>query len=224
MFMNFTALDLSQSVGKTAFKLFTDPKFRQLCLFDSISQLEQDRIFNELVIAVITLIMLTCDAPDLPDEQKTLCLALKEEISKAYLDQLKAMGIEKKFLKQWKTLIDMRYNEYTQDKSQAREAAMIVESEENDIDLKKLSEIQLMLPMQTVAIGCHHHVCRSKTDGRDELFKMILNWLGKYYVELRVLAEGKTIHPLVRLKVGLRRFLKRRQAMWTTLKGHAFKI
>ena len=201
---------LAKDAGAQAFKLFTDPVFRKLCLFDSISQIEQDRIFNELVIAIITLIMLTCDAPDLPDEQKSICQNLRDEVPKSYLTQLKTMGIENKHLKLWETLIKMRYDEYTQDKSQAREAAMIVESQEQDIDLKKLSEIQLMLPMQTVAIGCHHHICRSKTDGRDELFKLILNWLGKYYVEVRILAEGKTIHPLARLKVGLRRFLKRR--------------
>ncbi len=207
--MNPMVEKLSLTIGGVAFKLFTNPKFRNLCLFDSISQLEQDRIFNELVIAVITVMMLTCDAPDIADEAKDNLQLVKSDLPLGYINQLKQLGIEKKFLKQWKTLIDMRYQEYTQDKSMAREAAFEIESEHGDIDLKKLSEIQMMLPLQTVAIGCHRHICRSKTDDRDELFKMILRWLGEYYVEFRVLAEGKTIHPLSRIKVGFRRLLRK---------------
>lgn len=196
---------LAQAVGTTAFKLFINKKFRELIFFDSITQLEQDRIFNELVLAVLTVMMLTCDAPDIPEENKVFFQKIKVELPKMYISQLKSMNIEKKYLKQWETLIDMRYQEYTEDKTKAREAAMIVESQNKDIDIKKLSEIQLMLPLQTVAIGCHHHVCRSKTDGRDELFKMIIRWLGEYYVEFRALVEGKEISTLTRIKVCLRR-------------------
>lgn len=200
---------LSQTVGATAFKLFTNKKFRELCFFNSITQLEQDRIFNELVIAVLAVMMITCDAPDIPEESKIFFQKIKESLPKEYVSQLKSMNIEKKYLKQWETLIDMRYQEYTEDKTKAREAAMIVESQDKDIDIKKLSEIQLMLPLQTVAIGCHRHVCRSNTDGRDELFKMIIRWLGEYYVEFRALVEGKEISTLTRIKVGLRRLFHR---------------
>jgi hypothetical protein len=200
------ASKLAQIAGNIAFQLFTDKKFRALCFFDSISQLEQDRIFNELVLAVLTVIMLTCDAPDIPEESKMFFQKIRDELPKGYLSQLKNMGIEKKYLDQWNTLIDMRYQEYTKDKLEAREEAMIVESKEKDIDIKKLSEIQLMLPLQTVAIGCHHHICRSKTHGRDELFKIIIRWLGEYYVEFRTLVEGRKITTLMRIKVYLKRF------------------
>lgn len=207
--MDSDAEKFTQAAGGVAFKLFTNPKFRNLCLFDTISQVEQDRIFNELVIAVITVMMLTCDAPDIPEDRQDYLAQIKNKIAKSYTQQLKELGVESKFTKQWDTLIDMRYREYSEDKLKAREAAMIVESEDGDIDLKKLSEIQMMLPIQTVAIGCHHHICRSNTDGRDELFKMILHWLGEYYVEFRVFAEGKTIHPLARIKVCFRRLLRK---------------
>ncbi|MEK7163992.1 MAG: hypothetical protein AAB768_02490 [Patescibacteria group bacterium] len=204
--MELMVENLSQAIGSEAFKLFTNPKFRNLCLFDTISQLEQDLIFNEFVIAVVTVMMLTCDAPDISDERKALLSKFKDQIAKSYTNQLKSLGVERKFLKQWDQLIEMRYQEYTHDKSMAREAAFEVESGYGEIYLKKLSEIQMMLPLQTVAIGCHRHICRSKTDGRDELFKLILRWLGEFYVEFRVSAEGKSIHPLSRLKVKLRRW------------------
>lgn len=199
---------LAMKAASESFKLFTNPIFRQYCDFANITQTEQDRIFNELVIAILTVMMLTCDAPDISDERKDYLQDIKDKISQGYINSLKMMGVESKYLDQWRTLIDMRYREYSNDKGQAREAAMLVESEDRVIDLKKLSEIQMMLPLQTVAIGCHHHICRSKTDGRDDLFKMILRWLGDYYVEFRVLAEGKTIHPFARIKVGIRRLLR----------------
>lgn len=202
------ASKLAQPIGATAFKLFTNKRFRELCFFDSIPQLEQDRIFNELVLAVLTVMMLTCDAPDVPEEGKIFFQKIKELLPNEYISQLKNMGIEKKYLKEWETLIDMRYQEYTKDKLESREAAMIVESQEKEIDIQKLSEIQLMLPLQTVAIGCHHHICRSKTDGRDELFKLIIRWLGEFYVEFRVLVEGKQISTLTRVRIYLRRLFR----------------
>ncbi|MEK7504415.1 MAG: hypothetical protein AAB550_02860 [Patescibacteria group bacterium] len=199
---------LTEAVGATAFKLFKNERFRKLIFFDSITQLEQDRIFNELVLAVLTVIMLTCDAPDIPEENKVFFQKIKDDLPKMYISQLRSMSIENKYLKQWITLINMRYQEYTDDKVKAREAAMIVESQDKDIDIKKLSEIQLMLPLQTVAIGCHHHICRGKTDGRDDLFKMIIRWLGEFYVEFRVIVEGKEISVLTRIKVGIRRLFR----------------
>lgn len=199
---------LTEAVGVTAFKLFKNERFRKLIFFDSITQLEQDRIFNELVLAVLTVIMLTCDAPDIPEENKVFFQKIKDDLPKMYISQLRSMSIENKYLKQWITLINMRYQEYTDDKVKAREAAMIVESQDKDIDIKKLSEIQLMLPLQTVAIGCHHHICRGKTDGRDDLFKMIIRWLGEFYVEFRVIVEGKEISVLTRIKVGIRRLFR----------------
>lgn len=200
------------NVGAVAFRLFTNKKFRELCFFDSIPQLEQDRIFNELILAVLTVMILTCDAPDIPEESKVFFQKIKEALPNEYISQLKILGIEKKYLKEWKALIDMRYQEYTKDKLEAREAAMIVESQEKEIDIQKLSEIQLMLPLQTVAIGCHHHICRSKTDGHDELFKMLIRWLGEFYVEFRVLVEGKQISPLTRIKIYLRRLFRHTSA------------
>jgi hypothetical protein len=75
--------------------------------------------------------------------------------------------------------------------------------------LDGLSKIQLLVPLQAVAIGCHHHVCRGDTGGRDDLFKLTLKSLSKFYVELRIRLEGGKITPLTRARVALKGVLHR---------------
>lgn len=207
-----TAASLDQAASQAAFQLFRDKKFRQLAKFESLEKIEQDRIFNELVLATLTVLMLTMDARDLrvPEEMMEYYQLLKTELPKAHIDYLASMGIEKNYLRDWEKLIQMRYQEYDEDKLKAREAAMIVEArEKGELDVKDIEGIQLLLPVQTVAIGCHHHICRSKTEGRDELFKLTLKWLGRFYIQIRVPMEGGKITPLAKLKVSLRHLKNR---------------
>lgn len=190
-----TSVALAQSAANKAFKLFQDKKFRTLANFSDLPQIEQDRIFNELVLAGLIMIMLTLEAPDLrvPEDLKTYFISVKDQVGWEYIQQLTRLGIEKTYIKDWEKLIKMRYEEYSSDKSQAREAAMEIESKDGGLSPEKMSGITLMLPVNVVAIGCHHHICRGKTNGRDELFKIILKWLGRFYLEVRVPLEGGKI-------------------------------
>lgn len=206
-----TAAGLDRLVNHYAFTYFRDKKFRQLVNFDQLEQVEQDRIFNELVLAPLTLIMITLESPDLrvPDEMKDYYLLLKDQIPKAHIETLKGYGIEKKYLDDWEKLIEMRYQEYSNDKPKAREAAMELESRENNLNTKTLENIQLLLPVQTVAIGCHYHICRQKVKGKDELFKYTLRWLSKFYLEVRVPMEGGKITRWGRIRMGFRHLINR---------------
>lgn len=198
-----TVTVLVQVASQNALELFRDKQFRKLTDFDGLAQIEQDRIFNELVLAYLTLLMLTFEAPDLRVDAplKEYFISLREEIPKAYIDQLKDLRIEKKYLKDWEKLISMRYEEYAKDKLELRSTAMKIEEKEQSLTTGKLNEIQMLLPVQTVAIGCHHHVCRGKTREKNELFKVILRYLSKFYVEVRITAEGGNISFWNKLKV-----------------------
>jgi hypothetical protein len=209
-----TAAALVRAASGDAFKLFRDKQFRQLAGFGQISQTEEDRIFNELVVASVVLIMLVLEAPDLrvAEEFKGYLSKLIKKIPKAHLDYLKESGVKsKKHLRDWKKLIDMRYKEYARDKHDVRAAAMQIESSEKGLDLDDLSKIQMLVPVQAVAIGCHHHICRGETDGRDDLFKITLRALSKFYVQLRVRLEGGRITPLTRARVALKRIIGRKK-------------
>jgi hypothetical protein len=208
-----TAAGLSQAAAASAYELFCDKEFRAMARLERLSHGERDRIFNELVVAFLVLIMLLLEAPDLrvSRELRNYFADLNKRIPAAYVEHLRTLGVESNHIGDWEKLISMRYEEYARDKHAVREAAMQIESAEKRLDLDGLSRIQLLVPVQAVSIGCHHHICRGNTDGQDDLFKQILKSLSKFYVELRIRLEGGKITPLTRARVALRRMLQRRR-------------
>jgi len=208
-----TAAALDQAAASYAFQLFSDKEFRRLLSFNRLSQVEQDRVFNELVVAYVVLVILVLEAPDLrvPDEFRGYLVDLNEKIPKAHLDYLRTLGVDTEHLRDWEKLIAMRYDEYAKDRHEVRAAAMKIESSEKVLDLDDLSKIQMIVPVQAVAIGCHHHICRGDTKGHDDLFKLTLRSLSRFYVEIRVRLEGGKITPLTRARVALKRIIRRKR-------------
>ncbi len=206
-----TAAALVQAAAKYAFQLFRDKGFRRLARFDRLNPVEQDRVFNELVVAYVVLVILVLEAPDLrvSREFRDYLVDLKEKIPKAHLDYLRTLGVETEHLRDWEKLIALRYDEYAKDRHEVRSAAMQIQSSEKALDLDDLSKIQMLVPVQAVAIGCHHHVCRGDTKGRDDLFKLILAPLSRFYVEIRGRLEGGKATPLLRARLALKRIIGR---------------
>lgn len=205
-----TAATLVRAAAGFAFKLFSDKKFRRLAGFDSLSQGEQDRIFNELVLGALIQTMLLLEAPDLrvPPEVRNHLATVGKRLPAAHVDYLRETGIEPEHLQIWETLIAMRYDEYARDRHDVRAAAMQIEGAEAPLAREALTKIQLFLPVQTVAIGCHVHICRGQTEGHDALFKQTLKALGDFYVELRVGFEGGSITPMMRARVAVMRLFR----------------
>jgi len=200
---------LDQGVIGLAGKIFWDKKFQKLAEFGKLKQPEKDRIFNELVIAPLTLFMITLEAPDLRQSQefRDYLLVVRDEIPKAHVKYLKNLRVEKKYLVDWRKLIKMRYEEYSKDKLGARQAMMEFKSKKKDLVPSDLEEINLFLPVFTVVVGCHHHICRSKIEGKDELFKHLIKHLSRFYSEFRATIEGAKITPWKKLQIKLRRLL-----------------
>jgi hypothetical protein len=206
-----TAVGLAQAAAGAAFQLFRDKQFCQLARFEQLSQIERDRIFNELVVSFVVLIILVLEAPDLrvAREFQHYLADLNKRISKAHVENLRSMGVEPNHLRDWEKLLSMRYEEYVRDRHAVRAAAMQIESAEKRLDLDDLSKIQMLVPVQAVAIGCHDHICRGATKGRDDLFKVTLRSLSMFYVEIRVRLEGGRITPLTRARVAVKRIIHR---------------
>jgi len=212
-----TATGLVQAAAHHAFELFRNKEFRKLAGLETLDQVEQDRIFNELVVAYLVLIMLVLAAPDLrvPSEFRDYLATLKEAVPKAYIDNLRTLGVENEHLRVWEKLISLRYEEYAKDRHEVRSAAMHLESRKKNLDLDDLSIIQLLVPVQAAAIGCHRHVCRGNTDGRDELFKLTLKALSRFYADIRIRLEGGEITFFMRVRRLLRRIIR----PWRTGRG-----
>jgi len=204
-----TASKLVEAAAHHAFGLFREKEFRRLADFDALSQVEHDRIFNELLVSNLVLIMHVLEAPDLrvPSEVRDHLINVKEAVPKAHMDSLQALGLEPEHLRDWEKLLSLRCDEYAKDRHEVRAAAMQLEAAGKTLDLDDLSKIQMLVPVQTVAIGCHRHVCRGKTEGRDELFKLTLRSLSRFSVAFRIQLEGGKITFLTRVRMALRRMV-----------------
>lgn len=184
-------LALDQLVNQFAFQLFRDQQFRQLTKFDSLTQTEQDRIFNELIVSYLVLVMFVLESNDLKklDDEKEFFLEVKEKMPEAHVQVLADLGIPIEFQKQWLQLIDMRYTEYVKDKNTIREEAIAVHAQEKELSVDDHLDIQLLLPVHTVAIGLHHHILRGKIKGEDELFMYLFKQISEKYVDIRMMIE-----------------------------------
>ena len=107
------------------------------------------------------------------------------------------------------TIIDMRYEEYARDRHDVRATAMELESKDRSLNMNTLSKIQMLVPVEAVAIGCHHHICRGETTGKDELFKFTLHSLFRFYFDFRIKIEGGKNTPFARAHLALKKALGR---------------
>lgn len=203
-----TAGALDQAACQYAHALYWETKFQELARLKELSQEEQDRIFNELITACVVLIMLSFEAPDLrvDDDMRDHFHQLKDAMPEAHVRYLRGMGVQEEHLETWRKLIHLRYDEYARDRHGVRAAAMELASREGELEMKELSRIQVAVAVQSVAIGCHTHICRGKTDGRDDLFLLLVERLGRFYVEFRIRMEGGKISPITRARTAIRRF------------------
>ena len=208
-----TATSLAKAAAGSAFTLFKDKTFRRLARFDALPVAEHDRIFNELLIAGLTLQMLTLEAPDLhiDDDMRPFLKQIAGEIPAAHVRELAGMGIPEENQREWIQLIGMRYEEYATDRHKARAASMQIEIEEarRPLDRDVMDGIQAMVPVQVVAIGSHDHICRGKTEGYDELFKFMLHYLSRFYIEMRLAYEGRPLTPLTRATIAVKRLFRK---------------
>lgn len=187
-----TAGVLDRAASHNAFQIYRHSKFRHLTSLLTLEKLEQDRIFNELAVTNIVLLMLSLEASDLKikEELRDYFLLVKDSLPKAHCNELANLGIEKKYLGDWEKLITMRYEEYSNDKSMVREAAMQFEAKGKELTIKDIEGLQSILPLQTVAFGCFDHVCRGKTEGKKDLLNFLIRHHGRFYIQMRILLEG----------------------------------
>ena len=209
---NTTVLALDQAACRYAQAMYWDEEFQKLAELESLSQEEQDRIFNELICACVVLIMLVFEAPDLDvsEDRRVYFRELSDCMPDVHARQLKDLGVEEEHRELWIQLIRMRHEEYARDRHEVRAAAMDLESKEKDLDEEDLSNIQKIVPVQAVAVGCHHHICRQEVEGRNELFLLVLDKLSQFYVEFRVSTEGGKITRLTRVRTAIRKAWRRR--------------
>lgn len=166
---------IANLVASSSFEFWTRKDFRLYVNFNSLDKTEQDRIFNELEVSVLGLFTLHLDnAISLTSakEKKIVLNLLKESISSGFLQMMSDLGIENKFLKEWKILIDMRIDEYKKDfKTAVKESSNWKELKNEDEEMKLAWS-----RIETITIDCLTHIRRGDVKKEDPLWKLLRKW------------------------------------------------
>lgn len=166
---------IANLVAGSSFEFWNRKDFRLYVNFNSLDRTEQDRIFNELEVSVLGLFTLHLDnAISLisAKEKKVVLNLLKESISSGFLQMMSDLGIENKFLKEWKILIDMRIDEYRKDfKTAVKESSNWKELKNEDEEMKLAWS-----RIETITIDCLTHIRRGDVKKEDSLWKLLRKW------------------------------------------------
>lgn len=178
---------LLKRANASAYQVFINPDFRRLTNFDKQSQVEQDRIFNELVVTAIVYVMLMINSWLDEDRVKAdrihFWMDLRDMISNVYVDYLKSLGIAGQHGDIWKKLIELRWDEYVDEQKNTRSAWAKEFAEHPDKDV--LNEMAVRL--ETMTVGALIHITRgkAKSNADDPLRRHLRTWLstleGKLY-------------------------------------------
>ncbi len=156
---------LLSQVTHAAWDIFRSPELRRLMTFEKIDQTEQDRIFNELVVCGLTLVLLSLETVTrmVEDDAKVFTQSLRQDLSIAYARQLGQLGIAKKYQRLWNRLVEMRCDEYREDWLEYR---------------AQLPDPEHANPWpKVIAIGGLHHLRRGKTSPQDPMFSQLIAWI-----------------------------------------------
>ena len=156
---------LTEKIAADSFSLFNKQQFRKLVNFDKLDQQEQDRIFNEILVAGLILLILMFSrlekmAPH--DIIRQFYAELQMEMHSRYSNWLKELGTSSEFTDLWKTLIKMRTEEYRRDYKEHRR--------ELEKDWQKNPWVFV------TALGGYKHIRRGQGKPGDPLFKIFLRW------------------------------------------------
>lgn len=163
---NEIARRMTEKTAELAFKLFRDEEFRQLNNFKEINQVEQDRIFNEIVVSGIVLTILIFENLEDKSQNKKnnqFYSEMQMELESSYGNWLRDLGSQGEHASLFKDLIKMRLKEYERDYKKFQKGV--------------LKHTNTQFPyLFMVAIGGSTHIARSKKKLIEVILKPFTKW------------------------------------------------
>lgn len=164
--------NLSQVIAEMSFKFWKEDKFRRFIDFERMSQTEQDRVFNELEVSALGLWLLKLDIiheESTYDDDKKMIEKIRTGLIAGFLKLYEDLGIESKFIKDWKTLIDMRLRQYRSDYK------LLLSELKKNKDHKDDAKVLAMV--QTIILDCVSHIRRGELEQDDPIIKLVRLWV-----------------------------------------------
>lgn len=163
-----------------AFELFKDQQFRSLIKFDKMIEDEQNRVFNELVVTNLILLMLLLDRFALEadrGDKKEYLTVLRKAVPEYFNSFIGTLGIPEKFVNIWKKLVDLRYDEYINSTHEIRGEFL----QHDDAEIRDHAMDFKLMIFQSIAIGLYDHIMRGKIYPKSPIYKYLQPYLFKVY-------------------------------------------
>ena len=184
--LNDTARGIAVLIAQRSYALWNGKEFRKLVSFESISQTEQDRIFNELEVTGLGFLQFHLQerAVSTGDEsQSKFYEELGERVPVQFVENLRELGVSRKHVSLWRKLIKMRFQEYAED----LKLSYLGSARWKELQGKNTWFKSIWARIETLAIDSLHHIRRGKTDPHDPLWKVLRKWLAELEKDLTLL-------------------------------------
>lgn len=161
---------------ESAFEIFRNKRFRELAQFQKLSQVEHDRIWNELEVTGICLALFCLEHLHaiIKPEDFHFWRRVKERLPREFEERLLSIGVESADAHLLRGLIDMRYGEYA---DLIRQSWEIWDREEPAFRaLPHDTARHSVARAHALAIGTADHIMRGKLTGSD-LPRFLRGWL-----------------------------------------------
>lgn len=167
-----TANKIIDRVLISSFRVFKDEEIRKMLKFSTLEMQEQDRIYNEFTVTglVLACLMIETVSQVTEGEKHAFVKEVKNHLFTLFLNKLSEFGIKRKYVNLWGKLLEMRCDEYRQDRNNYR--GHVPEPSQGNPWIS------------IVAIGGLHHLRRGKTSPEDPLFKHLLSWLSSLAIDI----------------------------------------
>ncbi len=164
--------------------VFANEKFRELAKWDTQSDVERDRIFNELVATAVIYLMLLIDGSldQIRPGRQHFWRDLRALVPETFVGWLRNLGIAAEHADIWRKLLDLRLREYVEGQKETRQAWTRVFADHPDKDVLNDAAVRL----ETLTVGTLLHITRGNapTNPADPLRRHLRTWLSTLEAKL----------------------------------------
>ena len=171
----------------TGGQTYNDRKFQRLMKFTELDEIEQGRLFNELLVTAIGGLLLSFDDELFSADAAPFLKQLRSAIKPGFKRALSTMGLSESQVRDWLKLYDLRMKEYRRELDEFVPMVKLQLAEiAADEPLRPKQLVARMLILSTAALS---HLRRGQLDTGDPLQPYLKNWLIRYLAQLSKLAQ-----------------------------------
>jgi len=168
--------ELVKFVLNSAFDVFRDRGFRKNFNFREMTQVQRDKVYNELSISALCFTMfLIDDLAEVRAEEIYFWRQVKEKIPVIFRKWLKKLKIEEKSINYWQKLLDKRYEDY---RLCQRDYRLKLESVDKSFSKSKNDILKNdFIRFEALSFGFMYHIRKGKMKNNDPISKYLKTWL-----------------------------------------------